>query len=299
MTAWSRLALITALGLSLIPAALAADNPVVVQLSQRLRALQADPNTTELAAFERLQAQQAITDIGEVRRNQRERAQYVAERRVEIAEAVARTQAAQRELARLDRTRSELLVEASQREAERSRQEMERLRLQTQIQAEENERLRLAGEAEALARQDAEIARQDAEQALGKQASARVSAARQKEAKLAREEAELVSGSKLPASKFEARGEVFTLPASLFESGSAKLSASGQSSINALAAYLQASPKAKARIDGFGDKQTTGQKRAEALRDGLVAAGVPKARVLITGKGAGSAAKAAEFIVTQ
>lgn len=295
MTAWTRLALATALSLSAIGAAAAADNPVVVQLSQRLRALQADPTTTDLAAFERLQAQQAIADIDEVRRSQRERAQYVAQRRVEIAEAVARTQAAQRELSRLDRTRSELLVEASRRDAERARQEADRLRLQAQIQAEETERLRQAAEAETLARQDAELALTS----VAGQQSARLSAARQKEARLAREEAELVAGTKLPASKFEARGEVFTLPASLFASGSAKLSASGQDSINALAAYLQASPKAKARIEGYGDKQTNGQRRADALRDALVAAGVPKARLQTAGKGSGSSAKAAEFIVTQ
>ena len=158
MKAWTHLALATALSLSAITAVAAADNPVAVQLNQRLRALQADPTTNELAAFERLQAQQAISDIEEVRRNQRERAQYVATRRVEIAEAVARTQAAQRELSRLDRTRSELLVEASRRDAERARQEADRLRLQAQIQAEETERLRQAAEAETLARQDAELA---------------------------------------------------------------------------------------------------------------------------------------------
>lgn len=275
--------------------AIAADNPVAVQLAQRLRALQSNPQYSELAAFERLQAQQAIADIEEVRRSQRERAQYVAERRVEIAETVARTQAAQRDLAQLDRTRSELLVEASRREAERARQEADRLRLQAQIQAEETERLRLAAEAETLARQDAE----QALTSVAGQQTARVSAARQKEARLAREEAELVSGTKLPASKFEARGEVFTLPASSYASGSPKLSDSGQASLSALAAYLQASPKAKARIEGYGDKQTTGQRRADGLRDALVSAGVPKARLQSVGKGSGSAGKAVEIIVTQ
>lgn len=274
---------------------LAADDPVAAQLAQRLRALQANPDTSDLAAFERLQAQQAIADIADVRRSQRERAQYVAERRVDIAETVARTQAAQRELTRLDRTRSELLVEASRREAERARQEADRLRLQAQIQAEETERLRQAAESEALARQDAELALTN----VAGQQTARLSAARQKEARLAREEAELVAGTKLPASKFEARGEVFTLAASTYASGSAKLSDSGQGNLSALAAYLQASPKAKARIEGYGDKQTSGQRRADALRDALVAAGVPKARLQSVGKGTGSASKAVEVIVTQ
>ena len=283
------------LGLALATqTALAAENPVVVQLNQRLAALQADPDLADLAAYEKLQAQHAVIAFSKARRSQRETAQYVAERRVQIAEIAARAQAARREADRLDRTRSELLVEASQREAERARREAERLRVQAQIQAEEAERLRLAAEAEALARQEAETT---LDTVAGQQAN-RLSAARQRELKLAREEAELVSGAKLPASKFEARGEVFTLGADAFASDSAKLSASGASRASALAAYLQANPKARARIEGYGDKQTPGQRRADALRDALTAAGIAKSRLQSSGKGAGSKARALDVIVT-
>ena len=283
------------LGLALATqTAVAAENPVVVQLNQRLAALQADPDLADLAAYEKLQAQHAVTAFSKARRSQRETAQYVAERRVQIAETAARAQAARREADRLDRTRSELLVEASQREAERARREAERLRVQAQIQAEEAERLRLAAEAEALARQEAETT---LDTVAGQQAN-RLSAARQRELKLAREEAELVSGAKLPASKFEARGEVFTLGADAFASDSAKLSASGASRASALAAYLQANPKARARIEGYGDKQTPGQRRADALRDALTAAGIAKSRLQSSGKGAGSKARALDVIVT-
>ena len=283
------------LGLALATqTALAAENPVVVQLNQRLAALQADPDLADLAAYEKLQAQHAVTAFSKARRSQRETAQYVAERRVQIAEIAARAQAARREADRLDRTRSELLVEASRREAERARREAERLRVQAQIQAEEAERLRLAAEAEALARQEAETT---LDTVAGQQAN-RLGAARQRELKLAREEAELVSGAKLPASKFEARGEVFTLGADAFASDSAKLSASGASRASALAAYLQANPKARARIEGYGDKQTPGQRRADALRDALTAAGIAKSRLQSSGKGAGSKARALDVIVT-
>ena len=283
------------LGLALATqTALAAENPVVVQLNQRLAALQADPDLADLAAYEKLQAQHAVTAFSKARRSQRETAQYVAERRVQIAEIAARAQAARREADRLDRTRSELLVEASRREAERARREAERLRVQAQIQAEEADRLRLAAEAEALARQEAETT---LDTVAGQQAN-RLSAAQQRELKLAREEAELVSGAKLPASKFEARGEVFTLGADAFASDSAKLSASGASRASALAAYLQANPKARARIEGYGDKQTPGQRRADALRDALTAAGIAKSRLQSSGKGAGSKARALDVIVT-
>ena len=244
--------------------ALSAERPEVIALNQRLSSLQADPSLSELAAYERLQAQQAIAVLAKARGKQRDSALFVADRRVEIAETAARAEAARRDADRLERTRSDLLVEASRREAARARQEAERLRIQAQIQAEEAEHLRLAAEAESVARQ----------------------------------EAELVSGAKLPASKFETRGEVFTLGSAAFAPGLAKPSADGSSSIAALAAYLQAMPKAKARIEGYGDAQTPGQRRADAVRDALVAAGVPKARLqAAAGKGNGTRSRATEVVV--
>ena len=275
--------------------ALSADRPEVVALNQRLMTLQSDPQWLEFAAFERLQAQQAVAALSKARSSTRESALYIADRRVEIAETAARAESARREADRLGRTRSELLVEASRREAARARQENERLRIQAQIYNEEAERLRVAAEAETVARQDAE----DMLSSVAGQQTAKLGAARQKEAQLARQEAELMSGAKLPASRFESRGEVFTLSGAAFAPGQAKLSAAGSSSASALAAYLQANPKAKARIEGFGDKQTPGQRKADALRDALVAAGIPKARLQSSAKGEGSKSRSVDVIVAQ
>ena len=275
--------------------ALAAERPEVVALNQRLVALQSDSQLVEFAAYEKLQAQQAVAVLAKARGKQRDGALYLADRRVEIAETAARAEAARREADRLDLTRSELLVEASRRDAARARQESERLRVQAQIQAEEAERLRVAAEAETLARQDAE----DMLGSIAGQQTAKLSAARQKEARLARQEAELMSGTKLPASKFEDRGEVFILASSAFNAGQANLSSAGSASVSALAAYLQANPKAKARIEGFGDKQTPGQRRADAVRDALLAAGIPKARIQSSGKGEGSKSRAVDVVIAQ
>ncbi|MEO6104782.1 MAG: OmpA family protein [Pseudoxanthomonas sp.] len=275
--------------------ALAAERPEVAALNQRLAALQSDPELVELAAYERLQAQQAVALLAKARGQQRESALYVADRRVEIAETAARAESARREADRLDRTRSELLIEASRRDAARARQELERLRVQAQIQAEEADRLRVAAEAETLARQDAE----DMLTSVAGQQTAKLSAARQKEAQLARQEAELMSGAKLPASKFDTRGEVFTLGVAAFNSGQASLSGAGATSVSALAAYLQANPKAKARIEGFGDKQTPGQRRADSVRNALQEAGVAKARLQSVGKGEGSRSRATDVIIAQ
>jgi len=272
----------------------AAEDPAVAMLNQRLVSLQADARTTDLAALERLQAQQAIAVLAKARRKELDQARYLAERRVAIAEASARAEAARREVDQLERTRSELLVEASRREAARARQEAERLRVQAQIQAEEAERLRQAAEAETLARQDAEAALTSV---AGKQA-ARVSSAQQNAAKLAREEAELVSGKKLPPSRFDNRGEVFTLAGDAFAAGQATPSAAARDQLKALAEYLNIGKKGRVIIEGYDSANGVGQRRAQALKDALVAAGVGANRIQASGKkAAATRARSAEVIV--
>jgi len=268
------------------------DLPQVVALKQRLAVLQADPQTSDQARYEQLQAQQAIAAVAEAKRKEQEQALYVADRRVEIAEITARTALARRDLDRLEATRNELLIEASRRDAARARQEAEQLRVQAQIQAEESDRLRQAAEQETLARQDAEAALTSV---AGKQ-TAKLNAAQQKAAQLAREEAELVAGAKLPASRFEARGEVFTLGGDAYSGKS--LSADAGSQAKALAEYLNIGRKGRVSIVAYGPDATTAKQRGEALRDALVGAGVGANRLQVSaGKGAPSKAKAAEVVV--
>lgn len=183
-----------ALALALaVPAAQAVDNdPDWVALSQRVQALETDPRLAGLAAYERLQARQSLQAFAAARSSQRPTARQIAERRVEIAETMARTEATRREIDRLDRERSELLIEASRQDAARARAEAERLRVEAQIQLEEAQRLRAAAEAEALARQEAEDLIVD----VGSAETAKLKAAREREAELARREAELMAGDK-------------------------------------------------------------------------------------------------------
>ncbi|WP_349984979.1 OmpA family protein [Stenotrophomonas sp. WHRI 8082] len=285
-----------AAGLLTLPLlAVAADDPAVLQLNQRLMAISANPDTANLGAFERMQAQQAISTLDTAKRRDQELARYLAERRVEIAETSVRAALAQREVDRLERTRSDMLIEASRREAARARQEAERLRVQAQIQAEEAERLRLAAESEVLARQDAENALTSV---AGKQQQ-RLSAAQQNAAKLAREEAELVSGQKLPGSRFDSRGEIFTLTGDAFASGQASLSNGAKNQAKALAEYLNIGKKGRVRIEAYDSANGVGQRRADAVRDALVAAGVAGNRIQSVGKKAASTrARSVEVIVS-
>ena len=165
----------------------------------RLLALDADASLNGYAAYERLQARQAVDALATARSSQRANATVVAARRVVIAELAARSEATQRSIDRLDRARSELLVEASRRDAERARQEAERLRIQTQIQAEEAQRLRVAAATEAAARQQVEDVIID----VGGQQAAKLKAARAREAELARQEAELMAAQKAAAAASE------------------------------------------------------------------------------------------------
>lgn len=261
--------------------AMAADNPDAARLSQRLTALDANSQFNSFAAYERLQAQQAVEALAKASGRERPGALYVAERRVQIAEVSARAQAMQRDIDRLERERGELLVEASRQDAARARAENERLRLQAQMQAEEAERLRQQSEADAVAMQDVETALKGV---AGAQ-SARLNAARERESKLAREEAELVAGGKLPASKRDSRGEVFTLGKDSFGSGKAGLNGGAQSTVKTVAAYVQAYSSASGvRVEVTAADAKLAQRRAEAVRDALVAGGVPQAKVSVSGR---------------
>ena len=263
----------------------AADQPA---LERRLQAIDAEPQLQGLAAYERLRARQALDALAQAGKRERPQALSLAQARVEAAEAAARTELFRREVDRFDRARSELLVEASRQDAARARAEAERLRIEAQIQAEEAQRLRAAAEAEAAARQQAEGVIQEV---AGDQA-AKLAAAREKEAALAREEAELMAGGKLPPSRRDAGGEVFTLSGDAFPSGKATLTPAAAASVKALAAYLQAGPAVAVRIEGHTDSQgeapanqQLSQRRAEAVRDALAAAGVPRRQLQAVGRG--------------
>src|SRR5690606_27199858 len=169
----------------------AADNPDAQRLSQRLQALDSDPATAGVAAYERLQARQAVQALEQARSAARATALKVAQARVETAEIAAQTAVTRAEIDRLDRERGELLVEASRREAARARQEAERLRIQAQIQAEEAARLRMQADEEAAARAEVEGALDNVASAQ----AAKLRAARQRAAELARQEAELMQQS--------------------------------------------------------------------------------------------------------
>lgn len=160
------------------------------ELERKLVALDANPDYANAAAYERLQARNAVDALDSARQSQYEAAYYVADRRVQIAAAAADTAAMQQRIRELDRERSELLLEASRRDAATARAEAVRLRIEAQVRLEEAERLRLQSQSDADAMADVETALKDV---AGAQ-TARLKAAKAREAELARQEAELLRG---------------------------------------------------------------------------------------------------------
>ena len=271
----------------------AASNPLEMPASQapaelRLQALEADPRLNPFAQYERLQASQALAAVQASSSRNRPAAVALADRRVGIAEQAARIEAARREVDTLQRERSELLVEASRRDAERARAEAERLRIEAQVQAEEATRLRDAANAESEARQQAEAVLDSAQV----DQRARVAAAREKEAALARQEAELVAGAKLPPMRKGAQGDVFTLAGDAFGSGQAQLTANAAASVRAVGVYLKAMQAGSVQVVGHTDSQgenaanqALSRRRADAVKVGLVDAGLAGSRVSANGQG--------------
>ena len=249
--------------------------------AQRLQALDADPRLNPFAQYERLQARQALAAVDTASRSKQPAALALADRRVGIAEQAARIEATRREIDRLERERSELLVEASRRDAERARAEAERLRIEAQVQAEEAARLRAQAEQAEAVLDSAQIDQ-----------GAKVVAAREKEAALARQEAELVAGAKLPPSRRDARGEVFTLAGDAFASGQAQLTKGAAASIRALGTYLSAVPGGAVQVLGHTDSQgeepanqALSERRAQQVSATLIEAGLGRARVAAQGVG--------------
>ena len=263
------------------------------RLRASLNALAADPKLGNLAPAERALAEQAVQALNDSSGGKAEHAHrlYIAERRVDIAYAAAQAVDTESRVAQLDREHDRILLEESRREAENARMELEKQRIASMVQAEEADRLRAEGEQSAAA---AQAAQAQAEQ------TKRIADAQAKEAELARKEAQL---AELAASDLRGRlqniratrgaqGMQMTLDDVAFAPGRAALRPEAKSSLGKLVAFVNKDPSKPIRIEGHTDSrgnananQLLSQKRADSVRDALIAAGVPANRMSSVGLG--------------
>lgn len=273
-------------------------NPDVERLNSSLTALDNDPALAELGAVERLKARQSVAQLASAKGKAREQALYVASKRVETAQAAAQAELLANQALQLDRERDQIMLQASQRDAEMARREADQLRLQNMARQEETERLSLAVEEERMAREqsnaDAQLSSAQATQAR------KLADARAREVELARKEAELASilasdnvsdGNALPPMYRRGASSVYTLAGNSFASGSATLTPAALSSLNKLAAVLR-NGQGIVRIEGFTDDRgadaanlALSQRRANAVLVAFRAAGLPSTRLKASGKG--------------
>jgi outer membrane protein OmpA-like peptidoglycan-associated protein len=299
---WHRLALVLAC-LLLAGVAAAANprqDPDYDRLAAELAALDADPALADLARLERHKARQALVRLQTARSREREHVVLLAGRWVEAAVAAANAELLEQQAAQLDRERDQIMIEASRRAAERARREADLLRLQTLAREEEVQRL---SEAERLATAQASA---EVEAATAEAAQAnRLAEARAREVELARKEAELAAavaagaepdagasagaGDALPSRRVGNR-TVYTLDGQAFPSGSAQLTARAMASLRKLAAIVPAGRmlQIEGHTDGQGADEANrllSQRRADAVRRALAAAGIAPSRLRAVGKG--------------
>jgi outer membrane protein OmpA-like peptidoglycan-associated protein len=269
------------------------------QVRSQLNELKAD---TELAGYAPLalgEAERALRQAEAATGDtQRIHLIYMADRRIQVARAVAQREQLEQELDRLGAERNDLLLRASQLEADRARLEAEKARIISEATAEEARRAREetmeAQQREAASMRDAEQAIEEAQQARALAASSATQAnLARREADLALEQADTLRRQleNLQLRQTES-GVVVTLGDVLFESGQTELREEAMDSLVEVVDLLQSEPDKNIRIEGHTDsvgEATTNleisQKRADAVFNALVSLGVEAARVTTQGMG--------------
>ena len=291
------IALALGLWIGTVAVAAPAADPDAARLAASLATLDADPTLADRARLERFKAAQAVANLQVARSRDRAHALVLAEAWVAAAQDAAQADVLLEQSRQLDRERDQIMVEASRRDAELARREADRLRMQALAREEEAARLAQQQEEDRMAAEmsaaDADAANAQATQAM------KLADARARETELARREAELIAAvaadsagdeAALPPSRRSGKRTIYTLPGSAFGSGSTSLGPNAQSSLRRLAAAV--SGKRSIRIEAHTDSQgadasnlALSQKRADAVRRALQAAGVPAVRLVAVGKG--------------
>ena len=202
--------------------------------------------------------------------NKKEHLGYIAEKKSRIAVAVAEGKVAEREIDRLNQETAELMAQKCAQELRLSRKEAEQAKSWAAAEAEK------AKEARREAEQARSVARAEAEKAERIKAEA---------------DQLMKELSDLQAKQTE-RGILIRMTDVLFETGKSNLSLEVMRSVDKLTEFLEKHPNRYVLIEGHTDSiggdelnLALSQKRADAVKERLVAKGVAEKRTTTRGYG--------------
>jgi outer membrane protein OmpA-like peptidoglycan-associated protein len=288
-----KLVCIAALALGAAQAEAAKGDVDLERLSRSLAQLEQDAKLGVFAGAEIARARAALGQLSENGRGKkRTHYLYIAERRVDLAWAAAQVADFTQQQASLEREHDRLQLAAARHEAEQARRELEQQRLLAQIRAEEAERQ--AEEARQQGELEMAAAREEAEQAQ------RLADAQAREAALARKEAQLAAAAadalrqrlkNVQATRGD-RGMQMTLDDVAFGPGRSTLRPEAEGLLGNLIEFVERDPNSQIRIEGHTDStgnananQLLSQKRADSVREALIASGVDGSRISAVGFG--------------
>lgn len=195
---------------------------------------------------------------------------YLTKQKIALANEVASRKSSEAEIANAKAVRDKVVLDQRTAEANQARMKAE--------DAQRAAQAALTAAAVATQQKNAAQANESEAQRLAAEAIARN---QQLEAQL----------SELAAKKTE-RGLIITLGDVLFSVDQARLNADGQSMVQRLATVMQQNPKRSVLIEGFTDStgsstynQELSERRAMAVRDALLSAGVERSQIAVRGYG--------------
>ena len=261
------------------PVHAATKDPDVARLSAQLEQLSADPELGQYALAQQILARNAINDLQNAGRSGHDHALFMAEQRVALAQASAKTEADRAKLDQLRQEHDQIMLQASQADAAAARAELARQRLQYEAAVQQAQMLQQQG---AQATQQAQQAQAEAEQARRLAAAqARAATLARKEARLAEAATKALQGggdSGTSTSGGGRAGGSLQLSSASFQSGSDNLTASGQRRV-ADFGRTHAGQKIVVAPRASSSNRVLAGRRAMAVQQALAAAGAGQVTV--------------------
>jgi outer membrane protein OmpA-like peptidoglycan-associated protein len=279
---------------------------------QAYRQAKANPIVEAYAPVPLIEAEKAMQAAEKADYKDMEQLSYLAEKKSQIALNIAEGKMAEKETEQLGRETAEILLQKREQEARVAKKEAEQARVLAQAETEKAAQARK--EAEARAREAEERAREAEEARLAAQSEGERAARAKMEAETRRREAEqarlaaMAEAERAEKAKAEAdqlmkevsqlkgqlteRGIVLTMGDVLFATDQSTLSPNANRNVEKLAEFLQKHPKRNVLIEGHTDSVgpdeynlSLSQRRAEAVKEALVAKGIDPGRIWTKGYG--------------